>query len=125
MKIAEMAVAGRTIRKHDSPNDGVFVDFVHGSIREDSMAEWSDLIRAAKRKPGEPVRISGRINPREDSMTNDNNPTPRPLAGRFATALEELVGICHDAGLHSSEMIEPLRYWLRWAEDASKASDGQ
>jgi hypothetical protein len=58
-------------------------------------------------------------------MSNDNTITPRPLAGRFATALEELVGICHDAGLHSSEMIEPLRYWLKWAEDATKASDRQ
>ena len=40
----------------------------------------------------------------------------KPLGGRFETALWELINICHDGGLHASEMVGPLRAALMWAE---------
>ena len=61
----------------------------------------------------------------EAGTSGQNCANPVPLASRFKIGLAELVGICQDGGLHTSEMIEPLRYWLKWAEDATKMSDKQ
>ncbi len=46
------------------------------------------------------------------------------LRAKFERGLAELIHICHGAGLHSSEMIEPLRSELRWAVTATRISDG-
>ena len=46
------------------------------------------------------------------------------LKAKFESALSELIGMCHDAGLHSSEMVGPLQSELRWAQDATRTSDG-
>lgn len=57
---------------------------------------------------------------------NDNAaPTAKPLRDRFETALEELIGMCHDAGLHSSEMTPALERWTKWSKDATATSDKQ
>lgn len=42
-------------------------------------------------------------------MTNDNSPPPKPLQDRFASAMEELVGMCLEGGLHSADMLPALR----------------
>ena len=40
--------------------------------------------------------------------------------------LQDAIGVAMDMiGPHTSEMIEPFRYWLKWAEDATKTSDRQ
>jgi hypothetical protein len=39
-----------------------------------------------------------------------------PMAERFELALEQLVGMCHDGGLHPHRMTGPLRFWLEWAK---------
>jgi hypothetical protein len=50
---------------------------------------------------------------------------PDDLKAKFERGLEELVGMCHDAGLHSVDMIEPLERWLKWAKDATPESVNQ
>jgi hypothetical protein len=50
---------------------------------------------------------------------------PDDLKAKFERGLEELIGMCHDAGLHTSDMIEPLAKWLKWAREAKRDSDHQ
>jgi hypothetical protein len=42
---------------------------------------------------------------------------------KFKAGLEELVHLCHEGGMHSDDMIEPLRYWLKWAEEIRARED--
>jgi hypothetical protein len=37
------------------------------------------------------------------------------MEDKFADALSELIGMCHDAGMPASEFIPELESWLRWA----------
>lgn len=52
-------------------------------------------------------------------MVNDNTPTKMPIAERFAAALEHLMVMCEDAGMHPHEAIGPLKRWLVWARQQS------
>jgi hypothetical protein len=52
-------------------------------------------------------------------MSNDIH-QPKPIQQRFSDALSELVCMCIEAGMHTSEMIGPLEAELKWARDASR-----
>jgi hypothetical protein len=46
--------------------------------------------------------------------------TDKPIDERFRIALSELIGMCMDAGIHPSEMIEHLR---RETESCERLAD--
>jgi hypothetical protein len=46
-----------------------------------------------------------------------NSKTEKPIQERFTIALSELIGMCMDAGMHTSEMIEPMERELKWLRD--------
>src|SRR5688572_16923790 len=52
-------------------------------------------------------------------MTNDNQPTAKPIEERFTIALSELIGMCMEAGMHTAAMIGPLKKELLYVRQAS------
>lgn len=55
-------------------------------------------------------------------MTNDNQPATKPIEERFTIALSELIGMCIEAGMHTSSMIGPLKKELLYVRQASMPS---
>jgi hypothetical protein len=53
---------------------------------------------------------------REDSM-EEPAPEFNSMKNKFETGLETLVAICHEAGLHPSDMVPALTFWAGWAKD--------
>lgn len=52
-------------------------------------------------------------------MTNDNAPpAKKPIAEKFATALNELIDLCTDAGIDPADLIGPLKKELLLARQA-------
>ena len=50
---------------------------------------------------------------------------PETKREKFETALDYLIEIAHDGGLHSSEMTPALERWAKWSREATKTSDRQ
>lgn len=42
-------------------------------------------------------------------MVNDSGPSTKSIEERFTIALNELIGMCAEAGMHLGNMIEPLK----------------
>lgn len=55
--------------------------------------------------------------PVDPSKESDRVANGKPIAERFADALSELIGMCMEAGMHTSEMIEPMEAQLKWLRD--------
>jgi hypothetical protein len=51
------------------------------------------------------------------SAVSDPYPLARRSIGlRFEAALEELIGMCHEGGMHPKDMVAALQYWADWAK---------
>lgn len=56
-------------------------------------------------------------------MPEGNTSAAKTINERFADALSELIGMCMEAGMHTSEMIEPMERELKWLRDPFERSD--